>query len=321
MNDPQNLIEAVRHFSDLNVCDEYMIGLKWPDGKIVCPVCNGESIGRITTRRKLQCRNAECKKQFSAKMNTIFEDSALGLDKWFVAVWSIANAKNGISSHELARALGVTQKTSWFMLHRIRMAMDTQSFRKLNGEVESDETFIGGKAANMHASKRAQVIQGRGSVGKAIVHGLLERGIGEDVSTVRAVVVPDTEGATLVGEIAKNVEQDSAVYTDAASSYSALSLRWFHDWIDHATTFVRDRVHINGIENFWSLFKRAIKGTWTHLATWHLQRYVNEECFRFNERDHNDGTRFALVMKGVLGKRLTYRQLAMIGGCGFMGIE
>lgn len=320
-SEPKTLIEAVRHFADLDVCDQYMIQLKWPDGKIICPKCGGDRIGRIATRRKLECRNKECKKQFSAKMNTIFEDSPLPLSVWFVAVWSIANAKNGISSHELARALGITQKSAWFVLHRIRMAMETNSFRKLNGEVESDETFIGGKAANMHADRRAELIQGRGSVGKAVIHGLLERGIGEDVSTVRAKVVPDTEAGTLIGNVALNVEPDTTVYTDAATSYAPLSPRWFHQWVDHATRYVSGRVHVNGLENFWSLFKRSIKGTWTHLATWHLQRYLDEQSWRFNERDHNDGTRFQIIMRGVLGKRLTYRQLAQINGCGFMGIE
>lgn len=188
MNEPQTLIDAVRHFADLDVCHAYMIGLKWPDGKITCPKCAGENIGVIASRRMLQCKSVECRKQFSAKVGTIFEDSPLPLSQWFVAVWCIANAKNGISSCELARALGVTQKSAWFMLHRIRTAMRTQSFRKLDGEVESDETFVGGKADNMHKWKRDKRILGRGAVGKTIVHGLLERG-GE----VRARVVPNIE--------------------------------------------------------------------------------------------------------------------------------
>ncbi len=162
METPKTLIEAVRYFTNLDACNTLMISLKWPDGRIVCPKCGSDKIGEIKTRRMLRCNAPECRKQFSAKVGTIFEDSPLGLDKWFVCVWSIANAKNGISSCEVARALGVTQKTAWFMLHRIRTAMNTQSFKKMDGEVESDETFIGGKAANMHASRRAEVIQGRG---------------------------------------------------------------------------------------------------------------------------------------------------------------
>lgn len=172
-NLPETLIEAVCYFSDLDICHTYMAKIKWPSG-ITCPYCDSKKIGVITSRKMLQCKN--CRKQFSCKVGTIFEDSPLGLDKWFVAVWSIANCKNGISSHELGRALGVTQKTAWFMLHRIREAMRTGTFQKLKGEVESDETFIGGEARNMHAKKRERKIQGRGTVGKAIVHGMLERG-------------------------------------------------------------------------------------------------------------------------------------------------
>jgi transposase-like protein len=148
--------------------------VKWPDGAIVCPKCQSENVGEVASRNILQCK--ACRKQFSYKTGTLFEDSPLGLDKWFVAVWAIANCKNGISSHELGRALGVTQKTAWFMLHRIREAMKTGSFRKMQGEVESDETFIGGLAKNMHTAKRERKITGRGATGKAIVHGLLERG-------------------------------------------------------------------------------------------------------------------------------------------------
>lgn len=243
---PQTLLEAVRHFSDLDVCHEYMIGVKWPNG-IACPKCSGTEIGRITTRRMLKCRG--CGKQFGVKVGTIFEDSPLGLDKWFVAVWCIANAKNGISSCELARALGVRQPSAWFMLHRIRAAMETGSFRKMDGEVESDETFVGGKAANMHAKRRAKVITGRGAVGKAIVHGLLERGVNGGPSQVRASVVLDTDAATLVPEVAANVMPGAMVYTDAHGAYQPLSRRWMHDVIDHSIAFVRGRVHTNGIEN------------------------------------------------------------------------
>lgn len=143
---PKTLIDAVRYFSDANVCHEYMLKLKWPDGRIVCPKCGSDNVGNITTRRLLQCRAKGCRKQFSAKVGTIFEDSPLPLTSWFVAVWCIANAKNGISSCELARALGVTQKSAWFMLHRIRLAMRTSFFRRMTGTVESDETFVGGEA-------------------------------------------------------------------------------------------------------------------------------------------------------------------------------
>jgi len=171
---PQTLLEVVRYFADLDRCHEYLKKIKWPDGKIVCPHCQSERVGEVKTRRLMQCK--DCRKQIYAKQGTIFEDSPLGLDRWFVAVWSVANCKNGISSHELGRALGVTQKTAWFMTHRIREAMRCGSFEKMPGEVEADETFIGGEARNMHAKQREQRIKGRGAVGKAVVQGLLERG-------------------------------------------------------------------------------------------------------------------------------------------------
>jgi transposase-like protein len=312
---PQTLLEAVRTFSDLDACQAYMVALKWPDGKITCPKCGGENVGLIASRRMLQCRNKECRKQFSAKVGTIFEDSPLGLDKWFVAVWCVANDKNGISSCELARALGVTQKTAWFMLHRIRLAMRTNTFRKLAGIVESDETFIGGKAENMHAAKRAKKILGRGAVGKAIVHGLLERG-GE----VRASVVRNTTESTLVPEIVRNVDSTAVVCTDAAASYANLYTRFIHKAIDHAKGYVAGQVHVNGIENFWSLLKRALRGTYVAVAPFHLFRYVDEEVFRFNGRHGNDASRFHSVMGRVVGQRLTFRELCAIDDAGFMGL-
>lgn len=317
---PQTLLEAVRHFSDLNLCDEQMIGAKWPDGKIVCPKCGGDKIGRIASRRKLQCKAATCRRQFSAKVGTIFEDSPVGLDKWFVCVWLIANAKNGISSYEVGRALGVTQATAWFMLHRVRMAMRTGTFRKLGGTVESDETFVGGKAANMHAAKRAKVITGRGAVGKAIVHGLLERGHDGQPSQVRAGVVADTEATTLLPQVLANVEEGSTIYTDAHAAYAGLVRRWIHDVIDHSVAYVRGQVHTNGIENFWSLLKRTIKGSYVHVSPWQLAKYVDEQVFRFNERLRNDAERFRIVLRSCVGKRLTYRQLAQLDGAGFMGL-
>src|ERR1700719_1362733 len=151
---PTSLIEEIRYFSDLDVCTDFVANLRWPDGP-VCPRCGSTEYSYLTTRRLWKCKG--CKKQYSVKLGTIFEDSPLGLDKWLPAIWLLANSKNGISSYELHRALGVTQKTAWFMLSRIRLAMQTKSFTKLKGEVEADETFIGGKRANMHKSKKARV--------------------------------------------------------------------------------------------------------------------------------------------------------------------
>jgi transposase-like protein len=311
---PNSLLGAVKYFSDLTICNRYMRKIKWPNGDVCCPKCGSVNIGEISTRSMLKCR--DCKKQFSYKVGTIFEDSPLGLDKWFVAVWAIANAKNGISSCELARALDVTQKTAWFMLHRVREAMTSKTFRKLSGTIESDETFIGGEARNMHERKREKRIRGRGSVGKRIVQGLLERG-GE----VRAVVVPTTEASELQPVIHANVERGSNVYTDECAAYVGLDAAFVHEAINHAEAYVRGLVHTNGLENFWALFKRCIKGTYVQIAPFHLQRYVDEEAFRFNTRKGDDSARFDAVMSTVPGRRITYRQLCQIDGCGFMGLQ
>lgn len=322
MSGPKTLLEAVRYFTDLDVCHGYMVKLKWPDGKITCPKCGGEKVSHLTTRRMFKCMAKECHKQFSAKVGTIFEDSPLGLDRWFVAVWCIANAKNGISSMELHRALGVTQKTAWFMLHRIRLAMKTQTFRKLEGVVESDETYVGGAAANMHAAKRARKILGRGTVGKAIVHGILERGEKkEQDSKVLCQMVFDTEQSTLVPLIDKAVDRSAVVITDKHASYAGLFMRYVHHAIDHAVEYVRGKVHVNGMENFWALLKRMLGGTYVAVAPFHLDRYLDEETWRFNHRSLNDGGRFDLAMAGVTGKRLTFRELCAIDDCGFMGIK
>lgn len=311
---PTNLLEAVRHYSDLDVCEKKMALMKWTDGEPVCPDCESKKVGRIASRRKWQCK--ACRKQFSVKVGTIFEDSPLGLDKWFVAVWSIANAKNGISSHELARALDVTQKSAWFMLHRIREAMQSGTFRKLNGPVESDETFIGGESKNMHKAKREERIKGRGAVGKTAVQGIIEKG-GE----VRTFVVPNTEASSLQKNIYRNVERASVVHTDSASGYSGLARDYLHAVVDHVREYVRGTVHTNSIENFWSLFKRCIKGTWTHVEPFHLDRYAREQAWRFNNRKTNDGLRFEALLSGVVGRRITYRQLCAINDAGFMGLK
>ena len=311
---PKNLIDAVRYFSDLKICNAYMRRVKWPDGKVVCPKCAGENIGEISTRSLLKCR--DCGKQFSFKVGTIFEDSPLGLDKWFVAVWSVANCKNGISSHELGRALGVGQKTAWFMLHRIREAMRTSTFAKLRGTVEVDETYIGGEAKNMHAHIRDRKIRGRGAVGKRCVQAMLERG-GE----IRANMVDGTDAITLAGAVRHNVEQAATVYTDAHPSYADLWLRYQHEAVDHATEYVRGQIHTNGVENFWTLFKLTIKGTYVSIAPFHLQRYVDEQVFQFNARKTDDAARFSHVLASVPGKRLTWRELCGVDGCGFMGLQ
>ena len=190
---PTTLIEAIRYFSNQDVCIEFVARLRWPDGP-ECPRCGSPAYSFLSTRRTWKCK--DCNKQYSVKLGTIFEDSPLGLDKWLTAMWMIANSKNGVSSHEMGRSLGITQKSGWFLLHRIRLAMQTGTFEKLDGEIEVDETFIGGKARNMHKNVRARKITGTGGKGKAIVAGVVQRG-GE----MRAVVVPDTRRPTLQASV------------------------------------------------------------------------------------------------------------------------
>lgn len=298
-----------------------MVEVRWPDG-VVCPHCQSRNVGKMSgARRVWNCK--ECKKQFSVKVGTVFEDSPLGLEKWLPALWLIANAKNGISSYEIHRALGVTQKTAWFMLQRIRLAMQTGTFEKITGEVEADETYIGGKAANMHKGEREKRIVGRGTVGKDAVMGVLDRGERKTVeakkkkvgkhSTVRLKHVPDTTRVTLQGEIVLHVESGSEVFTDAALAYRGLNPDYIHAFVDHAVRYVDGKVHTNGLENFWTLLKRTIKGTYVAVNSEHLFRYLDEQTFRFNERERNDAGRFKQVLGSVAGKRLTYTQLVGYG--------
>jgi transposase-like protein len=298
---PQNLLEAVRYFSDLDVATEFVANLRWPSGP-VCPKCGGVEHSYLTTRRIWKCK--ACKKQFSVKVGTIFEDSALGLDKWLPAVWLIANSKNGISSHELGRALGTTQKSAWFMLHRIRLAMQTGSFEKFSGTVEVDETYIGGKARNMHKRVRKQKITGSGTKDKTAVLGMIERG-----GLVRAHVVGDTTRRTLQGHVREVVAPGAAVFTDALKSYSGLDSDYDHRVVDHAETYVDGQVHTNYMENFWALLKRGLHGTYISVEPFHLFRYLDERVFTFNLRDLTDLGRFEMVMRACVGRRLTYAEL------------
>jgi transposase-like protein len=300
---PKTLLQAIRYFSDLDLCTEFVANLRWPDGP-VCPSCGGVEHSYLTTRRTWKCK--ACKKQFSVKLGTIFQDSPLGLDKWLPAVWLTANSKNGISSHELARALGITQKSSWFMLHRIRLAMQTGSFEKLSGTVEVDETFIGGKARNMHKAQRKQRITGTGFKGKAVVSGARQRG-----GKVRAAVIPDLKKETLVGRIHDTVEPGSTVYTDTHTVYRRHGIgdQFAHETIDHAQRYVDGQVHTNGLENFWSLLKRGLNGTYVSVQPFHLFRYLDERVFAYNLRDLDDLGRFTAVLSSVAGRRLTYAEL------------
>jgi len=304
------LRDAILYFADYEHCHEFMVSLRWPDGKVACPECGSEKVCYLAKNRVWKCYATHPKPRFSLKTGTIFEDSPIGLEKWLPAVWMLLNSKNGISSWELHRALGVTQKTAWFMLHRIRLAMQDGSFRKLKGTVESDETYVGGKAINMHAYKLEQLkMRGHvraGTDGKAIVMGMLER----ETGTARTKVMPNVRAYHIRTSVIENVEKGATVYTDSLRSYRNLPVDGFiHNFVDHTKQYVNGQVHPNGMENFWSLLKRALKGTYVAVEPFHLQAYCDEQAFRYNNRKTDDLSRFVTGMKQVIGRRLTYKQL------------
>ena len=311
MATPKTLREAILFFANYDNCRKAVEAIRWPDGVVKCPTCGSERVTYLENQRRWKCYEKHPKAQFSLKVGTIFEDSAIGLEKWLPALWLVTNCKNGISSYELARALGVTQKTAWFMLSRLRLALQAEHGGKLNGEVEADETFIGGKARNMHAAKRKRlgISQSRSMIGKVAVMGLLARH-DEDGSSVRLQVISNRKKHQLEATIGANVEVGSSIYTDALRSYDRMAARGYvHGVIDHAETYVSGQIHTNGLENFWSLLKRAIKGTYVSVEPFHLFRYLDEQSFRFNNRKGSDAMRFALALKGILGRRLTYTAL------------
>lgn len=299
---PTTLVEAIRYFSDPDVCREFVAALRWPDG-VSCARedCGSPNVHFIETRKLWRCNT--CKKQFSIKVGTIFEDSPIGLDKWLPAVWMLTCAKQGVSSYQMARALGVTQKTAWFLDHRIRLAMKAQSFAMpLEGEVEVDESFLGGKERFKHENRRKR--PGGGAKGKAVVMGLLERH-GE----LRAATVPTNRKDVLQRQVRNHVAPGSAVYTDALRSYSGLSPDYLHGFVDHTERYVDGRIHTNGLENFWSLLKRGVSGTYHAIEPIHLDRYLDEFTSRFNTRKMTDSERFMVAIRSTVGRRVTYKEL------------
>jgi transposase-like protein len=306
---PRTLLEAVRYFTDKDRALAFMVEAFWPDG-VVCPACGSKKVTFLKSRGLWNCQTKHPKRQFSIKVGTIMEDSPIGLDKWLPAMWLLANCKNGISSYELARALKVTQRTAWFMLGRIRLAMQ-ESGGKLGGPgstVQVDETYIGGKARSMNQKRRGRAMQGRGSAyatPRPIVLGMLEKG-----GRVRLKHVGDAKRRTLLSEVVKQVQKGSEIHTDQLNVYDGLvSPDYAHKVVNHTETYVDGAVHTQGIENFWSLLKRAIRGTYVSVEPFHLFRYLDEQAFRFNYRKDDDQGRFVETVRNVLGRRLTYRQL------------
>ena len=300
---PATLQEAIVYYANQANCIDYLARKRWPNG-VICPTCGSAKVSFLEKHLRWQCSSHHTKRQFSVKVGTIFEDSPIGLDKWLTAMWLITNAKNGISSWEIHRAIGVSQKTAWFMLHRIRTAHRSKGGNKLSGQIEADETYVGGKARNMHRAKRARVITGTGGKDKTAVMGILQRG-----GKVRTKVVDNTKKKTLQAEIRNHVLAGSAIFTDALNSYEGLN-ELQHEVVDHAVEYVRGEVHTNGMENFWSLLKRTLGGTYVSVEPFHLFRYLDEQAFRYNNRTGmTDWDRFDLAVSQIVGKRLMYRDL------------
>ncbi len=301
-SEPTTLQEAILYFANPANCRDYLVKRRWPNG-VTCPRCTSQDVLFLEKYNRWHCRAKHPAPQFTLKTGTIMEDSPIGLDKWLAAMWQIVNCKNGISSYEVHRAIGITQKSAWFMDHRIRFALTMGTFNKLSGQIEADETFIGDKARNMHRSKRAAKITGTGGKDKAAVLGILERG-----GKVVTKVVDNTRKKTLQGELREHVLAGSAIFTEALKSYDGLD-EFQHEVIDHAVEYVRGEVHTNGLENFWSLVKRGLKGTYVSVEPFHLFRYLDEQGFRYNNRKMTDADRLDIAVRHIVGKRLTYEQL------------
>lgn len=308
---PETLFDAVQYFASGDNAHDFMVSLRWPDGVVKCPRCHSADVSFVSTRKVWKCKHCATNKQFSIKVGTVMEDSPIKLDKWLSAFWLIANAKNGISSYELHRHLGVTQKTAWFMLHRIRLAMQDGSFTGFAGNVEADETYIGARARFMHKDKRHR--KGNPGTQKTPVLGILERSDGDKPSRVHLRVTKTNRKPELQAIVREIVEKGTNIYTDDLRSYDGLEDAYVHQVVDHLETYAKGQVHTNGLENFWSLLKRGLKGTYVNVEPFHLFRYCDEQAFRFNERKDNDQGRFLKAVAGFIGRRLTYSALTGVG--------
>jgi transposase-like protein len=312
-SEPKTLQEAILYFADADNCLSYLVARRWPNG-VSCPTCGRTDVAFVPARRVWQCKTRHPKAQFSIKVGTIFEDSPISLDKWLLAMWMLANCKNGVSSYEISRATGISQKSCWFMLQRIRLALQDKHLGKMTGEIEVDESYVGGRARNMHRGsfRRTQVAEG--GIGKEIVLGMVERG-----GKVRAIHVQKRSKPILQRVIREHIQAGSAIFTDALKSYDGLD-EFEHKVIDHAVAYVDGKVHTNTVENFWSLVKRELKGTYISVEPFHLFRYLDEQAFRYNYRKDSEGQpvtdseRFDVAVRQIIGKRLTWAEVTGKGG-------
>lgn len=315
-HEPTTLMEAIRFFADPDLALDFMVSLRWPNG-VTCPTCGSLDVTYMASVSRWQCKEKHPKRQFSVKVGTIMEDSPLGLDKWLATIWMVVNDKNGISSYEVARSIGVTQKSAWFMLQRVRLALEDGTFNRMNGEVEADETYIGGKARNMHRDRRDRLFGDKkhgGYTGKAGVMGFIQRDGPNGHSVVRTLRIEDNTRGTIERNVRENVDQGAALYTDGAGGYRFLGDEYEHGVVEHdANQYVDGHITTSRIENFWALLKRSLNGTYISVEPFHLFRYLDEQVFRFNTREMKDGDRFKVAARAIVGKRLTYAQLINSG--------
>lgn len=301
IRDFDSLFELLDYFNTEEKCIDYLAKVKW-NGGVECPYCANDKAYRLTTGRK-NWKCSKCRKQFSVRVGTMFEDSRISLRKWFVAIYLIAAHKKGISSHQLAKDIKVTQKTAWFMLSRIRTSFEPTK-EVFTNTVEIDESWYGGLEKNKHMNKRTKGTQGRSAKTKTPILGILERD-----GKVYALPVADTKAKTIIPIIKEKIVKGGTVYTDEWKSYRTLATDYDHQFIKHsAHQYVDGAIHTNNIENFWSLLKRGINGIYHHVSDKHLAKYVNEYTFRYNNRKMTDGSKFDVCIANATQK-ITYKSL------------
>jgi transposase-like protein len=297
-----SLTQLLKHYSDETVCRAYLVKQRWEDGKPKCPYCGWDKVYNIEGGKRYKCANNTCYKKFSVTVGTIFESSNIPLNLWFAAVYLSSAHKKGISSLQLGRDIGVSQKTAWFMLHRIRKAFSTHAPNMLHDIVQVDETYVGGKNKNRHSDKKKD--GGQGGSGKTIVMGLMQKH-----GKVMNFIIPDIHSATLLPIIKDNVSKGAIVVTDELRGYAPMSSDYKHVSVNHGgNEYVRGAFDTNSMEGYWSLLKRGLLGIYHSVSPKHLHRYCDEFSYRFNSRGMMDNERFILTLQKVEG-RLKYADL------------